>query len=751
MSEHDTRFPASGDPRVTVSVFAGTMAIVVSGLYLLARVGFPENPSGPVLKTLAVSLFLIFLPHAADYAMRSPRRTASGVALLVDPLLSLAGLLLLSLAGLLASHTDLPMVYLFSGVGVSLSLWVFWKWLGEASIKRSLLFLGGTALFSCWVASELWGHIFQNPLSDEEMLVGKVFADSLCHPAIANMVKTFGIPSDGLDGVKYFPYHFGSHWLLVRLSEILGLSIFKAYGLGFPAIIVPLFFRSLLLFAVCLRKFLYDPGTDWNLRSDAWFWLLLAIANIGVLPEPLHVGLGLGRNWHLSSESQALGLMLAFLALSASVSLFFVLPRLGDFAQRFGQVVVIGAVPLLLCVIGWSKVAPMCILLPLFLFIIWRFRLYKRLHILVSALVAVAACLMLLRLVSPPLEYRVFPFHILWAVVEGPSKALFPLFYFLWAWIFISMRVWVQGLDTWQEVRAALTDRRLLDIEVVIVTCLLSVGPGVALAIPWDTVHFFGDFQRWLSLGFLMGYVGFFAHWFKQSEARRDWLRELTGLAKPKYLFLSMVFLTALATVCYNIASSMFRAVRNNLEIRAELVAAADSASSDSRATGNSGGWIGWIEKRNRSGMIGLRRAIGQACSVPEDKLRRLPGYKTIEALKQLGRSPIHEKRKTLLFIPRSNVRYWNISDQCRAVPYIAPGLTGMAMIEGLPDERCEPLLGYTFEIHQPKHLQAGKGTVDKGRLCARCLAEGFENLTVLEMTGDGNNISVIRLSCEAR
>src|SRR6476660_1510801 len=51
---------AAGDTR-TLVVLSGIVSITIAAVYWILRAGF-ENPSGPVLKSVALSLFLITFP-----------------------------------------------------------------------------------------------------------------------------------------------------------------------------------------------------------------------------------------------------------------------------------------------------------------------------------------------------------------------------------------------------------------------------------------------------------------------------------------------------------------------------------------------------------------------------------------------------------------------------------------------------------------------------------------------------------------
>ena len=75
---------------------------------------------------------------------------------------------------------------------------------------------------------------------------GQVDQDTLFHTAIAAMLKTYGVPSIGLDGLVPIKYHIFSHMLYAGVSKISGASVFSVYCCFTKMFLIPLFFWIIL-------------------------------------------------------------------------------------------------------------------------------------------------------------------------------------------------------------------------------------------------------------------------------------------------------------------------------------------------------------------------------------------------------------------------------------------------------------------------------------------------------------------------
>jgi hypothetical protein len=114
--------------------------------------------------------------------------------------------------------------------------------------------------------------------------------------------------------------------------------------------------------------------------------------------------------------------------------------------------------------------------------------------------------------------------------------------------------------------------------------------------------------------------------------------------------------------------------------------------------------------------------------------------------LQNLAKLPLSEKKKTLLFIPQSNKLYWDMQPACETAPFIAPAITGIAMIDGYPKLGCD---ARSFGYKTSNLRTRPQSSLDKGKnvLCSKALSKGFFQIIVID-TDREENISTTKLSC---
>jgi len=123
--------------------------------------------------------------------------------------------------------------------------------------------------------------------------------------------------------------------------------------------------------------------------------------------------------------------------------------------------------------------------------------------------------------------------------------------------------------------------------------------------------------------------------------------------------------------------------------------------------------------------------------------------FKLIYNIYGLGMIEAAEKKKSVIFIPHSNKTYWELSTDMYGVykikaPFIAPALSEIAMINGLPTGISEQELksleygyrGYKF----PQKQQVAEDSLDK--LYQEAISKGFSQLIVID-----GNIKKIKLN----
>jgi hypothetical protein len=129
-------------------------------------------------------------------------------------------------------------------------------------------------------------------------------------------------------------------------------------------------------------------------------------------------------------------------------------------------------------------------------------------------------------------------------------------------------------------------------------------------------------------------------------------------------------------------------------------------------------------------------------------RARRDAAAQTIDILVNLYRLPKEEKRFTLLHIPKTDLAFWYLltgppdrREFSYITPFVAPALSGLALVEGLPNaEVIPPNPGYGYEAYTPSREARRSSAPDqvKADLCRKAEGMGFRRILVLDVQGDG-------------
>lgn len=155
---------------------------------------------------------------------------------------------------------------------------------------------------------------------------------------------------------------------------------------------------------------------------------------------------------------------------------------------------------------------------------------------------------------------------------------------------------------------------------------------------------------------------------------------------------------------------------------------------------------LGLLEEQFSESITPLQKSINlQQVSASETTLNStlIARDKVIRALQTLYELPREAKRNTLLFIPQSYDAYWNLI-RCESAPFVAPAISGFAMIDGLPGRDCQ-VTGAGYADYSPRsgpQLDSGQIRSD---ICNRAFSQGFLNVIALEGPAEGAlNIQVL-------
>jgi len=262
-------------------------------------------------------------------------------------------------------------------------------------IKKSLGQLILLMIIGTFLALSNWSYTlhFWNPR--ELIGQGKMMDDSLFHMALSNMLKTYGAPSTGLDGLPYFPYHWGSHAYFAQIARLLNITMPDMYHVAYMIIFVPLFVFAALIAAVDLRRWLVNTRDDflYPLLSNRLLAVALGVGLIGIyrwIPVSL-IEIRPGCSPFVF-ESEVFSLILLALSIAPCVSFLYGMSE-GDKSLSFifGGSIYFGVMS---GIMSLCKISTAATVIPVLIVAYLQFGLWRRWQAWIP--VIVAACAMLI-------------------------------------------------------------------------------------------------------------------------------------------------------------------------------------------------------------------------------------------------------------------------------------------------------------------------------------------------------------------
>ncbi len=691
MSVKGSEYLGFYNAKATVAFFSSIIATIFAAFYWFGRLGFGDNSIFVILKVLSISYFLLFLPSAVRKARAYLGLSFEKSWYSSDAAISLLGLLLVILIGFLIPSFSMIAFAPFVLLGFLFFAINLIDYFSSNTTKNNLIFCFYAILFSIlmvFIHSSNQGST--PPLVFEDLVTEHKPGDTLFHCAIAQMIKTYGIPSTGLDGVPYAPYHFGSHFIFAQISKLINLNIFTFYRLGFITIFIPFLFNCILSFIVDLRKYFGYPMENWNLKTDYKFWVILGVPFVGFLPIRILNRL-YTKEWILVSESYALGTSLLFIAASLLIYFFEKFKSERGSLKSSDLAFFILALPLLVGIMGLVKQSHSFLFIVILAYLFFRSGLHKNKILVFSSLIILTVSFLVYNLVTHRYSgvFKLVFFDQIkrFVIADKINQPFFwitliPGFYlvhFFWSWLYIALRLLEENIKKIADFKVAFKKRRTIDIEILFLLCLIGALPGILLKVRGGVTIYFSDLQRWVAVSFLLSRFYSFPLFYMKLETTRI----------KKVILFSLLFVAGVSFLSNIVISG-----KNTVER--------------------------YITVRNSLSNLSL------------DKNQKYKMYKT---LVELDKIPLRDKRRTLLFIPKSNRLYWD-SLNPYTIPLIGPALTGIAMVDGLSEVPISsefPLhqwAYYIYKVHSNSQSLA-ESTPDK--VYSKVLEKGFSKLIVIE------------------
>ena len=687
------------------ALFGSILSLAMSAVFCLSRAGFPTHYSG-VARVLGLSLVILNVaPFGGDRWFRNA------------PALVFSTLGIVGLVGWFFPTFSF-LGWLFATVGYLLFLFNLATWLSDN--RRKPLFLLVSLLVSLaaglYISGQFWGQGYAHPLFEERLTVNLGHIDAPFNSSIANMVRTYGKPSTGLDGIPYVGYHFGSHWLAASLAPLCGESVFEFYNSAIGVLQIPLLYMSLILLAGTIRRQVYkSQSTDRWLPAGAFFWITIIVGLLGPFPKKNDM-LRLSLMEIYDSDSYTLGLAISFLIIALAISFYAEWRQKPERPQRFALLVVF---PVLFAICGMTKISQAYLLVGMSFYSCLRLGLLKRLigwlHLAVSSVLFLAV----LKVASSPGPTKFAPFNF--DRIHPEWIPFFFLLYFVWVWIFVFLQTRQLGWKTLADVRRSFLNTTAFPIEILLFCSFIGMIPYLTLDFGMGSWNYFTQYQTFLGIALV---AGFLPSWPAQKAILLT--ERSTFWSLPvRYALVFLLGGVGLFHIGMTTVSSAYNLLKENISIRAAVAGHSPDE---------------WRQY--------LRPLLTTSCGTMTEQARAR--LKVLHSLETLWSVPLAEKRVSAIYIPKINRAYWGDFRQGgssgAATPFLAPALTGMAMVNGLPEYDDIPevrRLGYGYASYI---LPTTPGPIMPENLSAtaqRARELGFHTLIVME--GGPNGCCAIR------
>jgi hypothetical protein len=537
------------------------------------------------------------------------------------------------------------------------------------------------------------------------------FPDPNFQAAISACIRSYGVPSVGLNGVQYIAYHHASNFIVAGLSRGLGVNCLIATHVAFPVIFLPVFFWQLMRAVFAFRQWLgWGGGLVLPARMLVG-WCICFIGFAGWLPEQVS-GQFLLSNNILVAES----LFLAVAVLCASTEMVMPIAK-GEWSYRVAVCVVLVTSALLM----WIKTPVAHIGAGLFVGLagLNAFKWKRRWHFLAGASLATVLLTGQVTLAAGGGSKYLWlaPFGFLRSQVDWSC----------WGWYYpvvgmFAIIYWVQrGYSLPAEQAESAKTSNFQDRMFVLGLFCLGVLPGVVLGGP----HAFNAFQYVYS-AIAIAVVPLAA----VSIGHSTHMQSKFGFG----LLSSMLLASAVYSGAVNCLQDLGEIGRRNTQDRGSAAAiplgidSMDGKPSlrDFLVTREFGQFTGYLGRN----------------SVETLSLLNRPGGVWNE-LRTLSLLSDDEKRHSLLHIRRSVKQFWDSvpeSDskfpQSLFLGFTAVGMTGIALLDGGPaDDLSDGRALYFFAEYTPAKIQSDATDEELLKLAGE---QGFQRVLVMEEDAGG-------------
>jgi hypothetical protein len=394
-------------------------------------------------------------------------------------------LLVLGMLGLIAGQYAEWFNYLLLPVGIGLA---FGELISFLKLNKALKLLAGTA-FMGFIILLFYSRGFHSPVFPEIIILGQG-GDQLFHSSISNMFLTTGWPTTGLDGSPFFQYHWGSHILFAGLKNLIGINTILFYNVVYPAIFIPLFFKSFFSFLHRLFIFKHEESVP----------VLFVTALLAII-----YSFGFGNMTGIQAMplvTESLAVSIVFTFLYGSVLLAYVSEKSKN--QLISNQFILFSTAIIL-IIASTKISTGFVLAAGLLYLALRTTLKTSVLIKIFISGLIIAILTYLVVFPEARAARNVPFMGKVANFWASSNSF--ITYFLGVLLLILVVMKHQQLKSWNDYKKIFDSKKYLDLEVLFIFNLVGAVGALYVSANMQDVYVFFAVQLYISLVFITYYL----------------------------------------------------------------------------------------------------------------------------------------------------------------------------------------------------------------------------------------------------
>lgn len=671
--------------------FSSFTAVILAIFCFFLKSGFDGLTTYSLINILGLSLFLLNLPIFISRLLFKAETNSCGYESIIE-LTLLAGIAVWGLIGF-------KITLLVTILGFSLFGFTIYKLVCN-SLMNAIKLILPSLLFGSICSVAIWGYyhnmIFLERLAFDHESYCCYNLDPLFQISVAQMIKTYGVVSTGLDGVSMMNYHAGTNWLLAQLSSFLQIHVLDVYHGAYPIIFIPLFVKSLLSLGIQIQRITIGFS---SFSVFQYYFLIVAFSGF-FHTQMKEIGLdkyvsGTLRSFSTfwGSESYLISVLLLMGFLNYLISLWI---------NNKKALLNISA-PVIVLILGYFKISTAYVFISILIYTHIRFLSSAKFTSLLSAAASIVTLLVVLLITADDKtsEGSINLFH--YFKTNNVSIWLFVLIYFAPLHLAIIVTYKVLQLNQFKVISSWLgSNNKFLIIEILIVTMASGFLPLSVLEFISYNGLYFTDISFWLAL---VVFLSLFPYYL--------WNIIRTRLKSVLFLFIASIFVLYFSHVYYksgkrfaNLAISV-----NNLRIR-KLI------NNDTTTTSFIKEAKDYFSKGNNKEYMHF---------LYSDSVKKIASknefYTFINAIKSLDSIGIEKKSNSLLYVDYQNFPQMH-SEFCYQAPLIVTALSGMAMISGYPPDGCIKQ-GYGFEYYSIERTLISK--FDSNQLCSLVKSKGFK------------------------